>query len=500
MAGTSGLQNKLQAGIEAARRGDRVNAQKLLRAVIDADPNNEVAWMWLASSLDNLGERRQALEQALRINPNNTRAKAALDQLNAVLPPALGLRKPPAPTSPAAPRRPDERRGGNSILVIVGVLAALLVVALIIFNLVARTQQPVPPNAETRAAILNTATPTATIDPASYTATPFFGIIVTPANLPTLPPTFTPTFTPVIPTDTPTATSVPLNTFLLWYTSVNDGEAQPALFRMNGDGMGDQAVAPAGFSDIAISPDQRLIAFVREATSDQNGQSVTAPELFVAPLSDLSQARQITSLGSDSLSHPSWAPDSITLVFASDYDGDTELWTITEDGNNLLRLTDNDVADLEPAWSPDGSVIVYASEQANGPGTGLTELFSITPDGGQITQLTDAEGSSYSPSWAPDGTRIAFASDRGGDGDIYIMDSDGQNYLRLTVDDGSAEDRIPAFTPVGSAVVFVSNRAGGRSFQFYQVNLNGREVARLADPGRSVESFAFRPEPLLLAR
>ncbi len=499
MAGTSGLQSKLQAGIEAARRGDRVNAQKLLRTVLDADPNNEVAWMWLASVLDNLAERRQALEQALRINPNNTRAKAALEQLNAVLPPARGQRKP-VPTAPAAaPRLPDER-GGNSILIIVGVLAALLVLALIIFSLVARTQQPVPPNEETRVAILNTATPTATIDPASYTATPFFGIIVTPASLPTLPPTFTPTFTPVIPTETPTPTAIPLNTFLLWYTSVNAGESQPSLFRMNGDGTGDQPVAPAGFSDIAVSPDQRLMAFVRVVTYDQNGQSVTAPELFIAPLNDLSQARQITTLGSDSLGHPSWAPDSIRLVFSSDYDGDSELWTITEDGNNLLRLTDNDLADLEPAWSPDGSVIVYASEQANGPGTGLTELFSIAPEGGKITQLTDAQGSSYSPSWSPDGKRIAFASDRGGDGDIYIMDSDGQNYIRLTVDDGSAEDRIPAFTPVGSAVIFVSNRAGGRDFQFYQVDLNGRQVVRLVDPGRSVDSFSFRPEPLLLAR
>ena len=115
-------------------------------------------------------------------------------------------------------------------------------------------------------------------------------------------------------------------------------------------------------------------------------------------------------------------------MVVSNYDGDDELFTLTDDGNNLKQLTQNEVADHDAAWSPSADVIAFASEQANGTGTGLTEIFTITADGATTTQLTDANGSSYAPSWSPDGTRITFASDRNGDGDIFVMDADGQNY------------------------------------------------------------------------
>jgi len=77
LAGNNSLDEKLRTGIEAARRGDKVTASRLLRQVVDITPNNEVAWMWLASALDNLQERKSALEQALRINPSNARAQQA---------------------------------------------------------------------------------------------------------------------------------------------------------------------------------------------------------------------------------------------------------------------------------------------------------------------------------------------------------------------------------------------------------------------------------------
>ncbi|NIM52761.1 MAG: hypothetical protein GTO22_26535, partial [Gemmatimonadales bacterium] len=36
------------------------------------------------------------------------------------------------------------------------------------------------------------------------------------------------------------------------------------------------------------------------------------------------------------------------------------------------------------------------------------------------------------PAWSPDGTRIAFASNRDGNYEIYVMDADGSNPVRLT--------------------------------------------------------------------
>ncbi len=502
MAGNNSLDEKLRTGIEAARRGDKATASRLLRQVVDSNPNNEVAWMWLASALDNLTERKQALEQALRINPNNTRAQQALEQLNAVLVDTAPVRR--GGNATAALPRPAGGGGGNALVTIIGAIVALAILALIIFAVVSNSQNAGPlPNPATQQAVLNTPLPTATIDPADYTATPFYGIIVTinPETQKTLPPEFTPTFTVTPVPITPTPTPYPIAQFTLLYTSLKDGQDAPSLFRVDGAGTGDQQIGDGstGFTDISYSPDGSKIAFVRTATYDKDGSSVTAPELFVATADNPNGAVRITEFGSSELLHPSWAPDGVQIVVASNYDNDLELWTLTDDGANLTKITNNDWADRDPAWSPSGDVIVYASEQANGAGSGLTELFSISPDGQNVTQLTDANGSTYSPAWSPDGTRLVFASDRNGDGDIFIADADAQNYTLITSDDGGAEDRLPIFNPVGQMLVFTSNRDGD-AFQLYTSDLRGNGITRLADPGLNVQSLAFKPELLLVGR
>lgn len=495
MAGNNSLQERLRAGIEAVKRGDKTNAQRLLRQVIDSDPKNEVAWMWLASALDNLQERKQALEQVLKINPRNERARDALGKINEI----LGVGSSRRATAQGRPAR-QSGDSGNLAFIAVGALIALLILGVFIFNIVGRQSQPQPPTPVTQQALLVSDTPTATIDPARYTATPFYGVIVTPKDLPTLPPSFTPTFTPTVATSTPSPTPYPLSLFFVLYTSRASGETQPALYEMNGEGTGDQEIGPAseGFSDVVYSPDRQSIAFVRTVTYQKDGKDVTAPELFVAPAGNPGGARQITEIGRESLSHPGWGPNGSELVFSANVDGDDDLFIIAQDGSNLRPITSNDFADRDPAWSPDGSMIIYASEQANTAGSGLTELFSITPDGTNITQLTDAEGSSYSPSWSPDGRLVVFASDRGGDGDIFTMEPSGQALIRITVSDGDAEDRTPVFTPNGKAIVFASNRGDGETFQFYISDLTGASITRLNDPGRDVQSLTFKPEPSLL--
>ncbi len=481
MAGNSALQQKLRNGIDAARKGDKVTAVKLLREVTAADERNEVAWMWLASVSETLQERRTCLEQALKINPDNTRAQEALKQLSGILPPRPGEQ----------PRRTNRVAGGslrNSTNVGYTVIAVLVVLALlvaIVFALVSNSQPPVP-NTATRVALsdeLNTTlTPTSTINPADYTATPFYGVIVTPANLPTFPPAFTPTFTPTATlTPFPSETPIPLSSFSLIYSQYTDGSSQPALFRSNGDGTGSTQIGQAsdGFIDPAYDPTGKNIAFVRYTTyTGDSGEQVTAPELFVAPANDMSAARQITKFGGQNMSHPTWSPDGIQIVFVSDLSGNDDLWYTTEDGNNQRPLTTDPGADRDPAWSPNADIILYASERASQPGSGLTEIFSITPDGQTITQLTDADGSSFSPAWSPTGQRVVFVSDRSGDADIFIMDADGQLPFLLTVDDNQAEDRDPVFTPNGQAVVFLSNREED-TFALYMVDLQGKNVQRV---------------------
>jgi TolB protein len=514
LASNSSLQEKLRQGIEAARKGEKTAAQKLLRQVTSGDPGNEVAWMWLASVSETLQERRQCLERAIRINPENTRAKEALRQLGAPIggTPARSSNRGGGGVSRSLnvgslSNVGDRLSGINPGYIIVAAVAFVLLVGILIFSSVVNTQPPTP-NAATQQAIifagLVTNTPTAVAVTATATAgpspTPFGVVFVTPKDLATLPPSFTPTFT-YTPSNTPlpSITPYPMAAFVMVYSSIRTGETQPGLYQAKGDGTGDQPLGSAdeGFRDVAYDPSGQNIAFVRTVTYKKDDKDVTAPELFIAPLNNIAGAKQLTQLGGKNVAHPTWAPDGIQLVFVSDASGEVnKLWYITEDGNNLRTLTSGKWADSEPAWSPAGNIIVYASEQANKPGSGLTEIFSVTSDGKTVTQLTNANNSSYSPSWSPDGSMITFASDRSGKSNIYVMDADGQRPTLLTAEDGKTENRSPVFTPDGKHIVFTSNR-DGKSFQLYLTDLKGNEITRLTDNGRDTQSVTFRPEPLL---
>lgn len=91
----------LRKGILAARRKDREAARTWLRRALDADADREEGWLWLSRVTDDPAEQRRALEEALRLNPDN---RWAAEQLHALDTPA-GV--PAAPTAPTP--RPEPR-------------------------------------------------------------------------------------------------------------------------------------------------------------------------------------------------------------------------------------------------------------------------------------------------------------------------------------------------------------------------------------------------------
>lgn len=61
------------------------------------------------------------------------------------------------------------------------------------------------------------------------------------------------------------------------------------------------------------------------------------------------------NLTNDSNAHdryPRWSPDGTKIVFASDRDGDYEIYVMDSDGSNVVQLTDNNYDDIYPSWSP----------------------------------------------------------------------------------------------------------------------------------------------------
>ncbi|HEU0293742.1 MAG TPA: hypothetical protein VFR47_13460 [Anaerolineales bacterium] len=66
----------LRQGVDAARAGRRLEAREMLLRVVDLEPRNEVAWMWLTGLVDDLEDKIIACENVLTLNPANEKVKA----------------------------------------------------------------------------------------------------------------------------------------------------------------------------------------------------------------------------------------------------------------------------------------------------------------------------------------------------------------------------------------------------------------------------------------
>ena len=75
-------------------------------------------------------------------------------------------------------------------------------------------------------------------------------------------------------------------------------------------------------------------------------------------------------------------------------------------------------------------------------------------------------------------TKIAFTSTRDGNGEIYVMDGDGGNQRRVTVN--PARDWYPTWSPDGNKIAFLSNRNKDRQ-QIWVIDADGKNPMRLTD-------------------
>lgn len=456
------------------------------------DGDNELALMWMASVVDTVNERRFYLERALSINPNNARAREALRRLGVENP---QTRRAPAPAATDYVRNVQTR--GSNLYLIAAAIVAFVVIAIVVAALVSSLQQNTAPIQQqnqqsvqaTFAAFANPSA-TATTPRRAPTATVLPGIVVTldPNLITPLPPTFTPTFTP-LPSETPmpTETPIPLSDYSIIYSDIEAGASESSLFRGNADGTGEiklQAGDLGGFGDMSYDSTGQRIVFVRMVP---NTEGAALPALFVASTDALDAAQQITNIEDAVVANPSWSPDGAQIVFSggSGAPEDEEIYIVNADGSDLRRITNNSARDFDPQFSPDGSHIVFASD-VDSPG--FTKIYVMNINGADITLLAGVPNS-YSPTWSPDGTRIAYVNDQQGDGDIYVMDADGQRSYLLTQDDGGAEDRDPAWSPDGRWIIFATNR-DDEEFRWYAINLQG-VLHSVTVTGRSPVSLSF---------
>lgn len=77
------IKEALEKGIRAARRGRKAPAQRLLGQVVQAQPDNEEAWLWLSRVVEQPADRAACLNRVIELNPNNSWAAEQLAELQA---------------------------------------------------------------------------------------------------------------------------------------------------------------------------------------------------------------------------------------------------------------------------------------------------------------------------------------------------------------------------------------------------------------------------------
>lgn len=229
---------------------------------------------------------------------------------------------------------------------------------------------------------------------------------------------------------------------------------------------------PLWLRDVQISPDGQQVAFCYKG------------DIYVASTQG-GAAQQLTSQTSYECS-PIWSADGKTIAFASDRNGNFDVFTMPAAGGSAKRLTFNSAAEIPQAFSPDGEWVYFGAaiqdpaQSAMFPSPTLPELYRVKAEGSRTQQVlaTPAEMMAF----LPDGSGFYYQDKKGYEDewrkhhtssitrDVWHYDFATGKHTNLTQHAG--EDRNPVASPDGSTLYFLSERNGG-SMNVYRMAKQG---------------------------
>jgi len=199
-------------------------------------------------------------------------------------------------------------------------------------------------------------------------------------------------------------------------------------------------LAAVRVSDPQLSPDGKMVAYVRTTTDVATGKRNA--DIWVVP-SDGSGASKLLVGGDKTENSPRWSPDGKRIAFISNRGGDMQVYVADPDGGSVRQVT-KVAGGVQPpmVFSPDSTLLAFVADVKSGEDT--------PPNVHRLTRLLFR----HWDEWRDNVRHHVFVAPvSGGDArDLTPGDFDSPPTQQ--------EDEAIAFTPDSKELVFVSNREG----------------------------------------
>lgn len=140
-----------------------------------------------------------------------------------------------------------------------------------------------------------------------------------------------------------------------------------------------------------------------------------------------------------------WSPQGDELVFQGTKNGAADIYTYNWKTKAFRTITHDYFTDSSPAWSPDGTKILFVSDRKDNVGMNgtapvlmqfqefmTTDIYIMNVDGSDIERLTVNDFNDDAPVWAPDGKRFAYISEANGISNVYIYNLETRESYPIT--------------------------------------------------------------------
>jgi Tol biopolymer transport system component len=199
----------------------------------------------------------------------------------------------------------------------------------------------------------------------------------------------------------------------LWKEKVVNHFTPQLQNRTRPDSLGKELIAGKHLTNLSpvVSPDGKYLVYI-------SNRSLFTMDYYLANAETGEVIKKLVSSGTDAHfdairfmnSIGSWSPDSRKFAFVVFKKGDNEIAILDVESRNIERIihVDEVTAITDLAWSPKRDMIIVAGTRG-----GQSDLYALSLQSEEMQQITDDKYAEIQPDWSADGNLLAFVTDRG---------------------------------------------------------------------------------------